>query len=1180
MKRCYLSAAKARRLLIGSACLAVFLAAASHTSAYDVSLAWNASTTDASGNPLSAAPSYRLYYGVSSRTYSQALDAGSSTAVSVTGLDPSRKYFFAVTALDSRTGKESAFSEELSVTMPGSDYIAIEGEDAGLTAPMQTALDSAASGGKYICSTTGEIGTAAFTFTAQGGSYVIWALAKPSDTNSAAHNSFYVSVDGAPEDIWDLFYETASPYTEWRWDAVSLRAGGAFNNNLSDPYMVDLSAGTHTLLLRARESDTRIDKIIITSNWRYNPATAAPIMVSQPLDITVTEPDQASFTADAISAQTMAYQWRRNGTPITGATSAAYTLPATSVAADNGAFFDVIVSNPSGAATSSTARLTVNPPPDTTPPSISGPSVLVLEADAGGTCLLPDITKSVTVIDNVSAPAAITVVQAPAAGSALNAGTYSVTLTAVDEAGNIASHVVTVTVNAYVPLATYIVMEAEAAVLASPMQKAADSAASGGTYIFSGTKDKGTASFTFTAKAGSYVFWALAKASDSNGKSHNSFYVSVDGGAEDTWDVFYDAANPYTVWSWDAISLRAGGTQLNNLTDPYTVLLSAGTHTLRLRAREIDTRLDKIIITSDQRYNPTNSAPIIVSQPGDIAVNEPDRAVFTVVASSAQTMTYQWRRNGTPISGATGASFTLSATSAAADNGAGFSVIVSNAAGSTTSTTARLTVNPPSDTTPPSISGPDTLTLSADASGTCLLPSLITAMTFSDNVSAPAAITIVQAPAAGTALSTGTHSVTLTAADEAGNRATHVVTVTVNPYVPPRDTTPPAVAVNEPTASGSYETTNCTLNVSGTASDNTGVVRVNISNNRSDSGTCAGTTNWSYSGLALYSGTNLITVTAYDGEGNSSSKVLTVVCIPRYPGLDGAILRAGMAVQDIQIPDNLASGDRVTCRWQILSYVPLLSAMSIQLPNGTNVTINAVRMGVTDGRWAIGDRSSKVYSFECEWIVPDMPGTARIRFLAAQQDGYAYMNASIPGGVDYRPYGADGKEIERDLVAGIANTPVVSEDVVTAQPWFDSLDSAVLRAGGTIESITIPDHLAAGSTVTCTWDVLSYVPVRSRINIGLPTGGSQMAEATCTGVRDGRWQISTSQSKVYTFVYRWIVPNDPGLCRIRFVNAEDDGYAWMNGNIPGGADPRPAGTDGKEILRDIDSSSENFVEQE
>jgi photosystem II stability/assembly factor-like uncharacterized protein len=87
------------------------------------------------------------------------------------------------------------------------------------------------------------------------------------------------------------------------------------------------------------------------------------------------------------------------------------------------------------------------------------------------------------------------------------------------------------------------------------------------------------------------------------------------------------------------------------------------------------------------------TAPSITTQPASVTVTEPATASFSVAASGTAQLSYQWRRNGTAIAGATAASYTTPATSTA-DNGAVFSVVVSNSAGSATSGNATLTVNP------------------------------------------------------------------------------------------------------------------------------------------------------------------------------------------------------------------------------------------------------------------------------------------------------------------------------------------------------------------------------------------------------------------------------------------------------------------------------------------------------
>src|SRR5205807_6654848 len=84
-------------------------------------------------------------------------------------------------------------------------------------------------------------------------------------------------------------------------------------------------------------------------------------------------------------------------------------------------------------------------------------------------------------------------------------------------------------------------------------------------------------------------------------------------------------------------------------------------------------------------------APTITRQPASQTVSVGQTATFTVTAAGTAPLRYQWQKNGTAISGATAASYTTPATTAA-DNGDQFTVVVSNAAGSVTSNAASLTV--------------------------------------------------------------------------------------------------------------------------------------------------------------------------------------------------------------------------------------------------------------------------------------------------------------------------------------------------------------------------------------------------------------------------------------------------------------------------------------------------------
>lgn len=84
-------------------------------------------------------------------------------------------------------------------------------------------------------------------------------------------------------------------------------------------------------------------------------------------------------------------------------------------------------------------------------------------------------------------------------------------------------------------------------------------------------------------------------------------------------------------------------------------------------------------------------APTITTQPSATIVTAPASASFTVVSTGTPPLSYQWQRGGVDIAGANAVSFTTPAT-VLADNGSLYSVIVSNASGSITSSAATLTV--------------------------------------------------------------------------------------------------------------------------------------------------------------------------------------------------------------------------------------------------------------------------------------------------------------------------------------------------------------------------------------------------------------------------------------------------------------------------------------------------------
>ena len=89
--------------------------------------------------------------------------------------------------------------------------------------------------------------------------------------------------------------------------------------------------------------------------------------------------------------------------------------------------------------------------------------------------------------------------------------------------------------------------------------------------------------------------------------------------------------------------------------------------------------------------NPAIIAPTITTQPANQSVTSGNNASFTVVASGTAPLSYQWRLNGANISGATAATLSLTAVTIG-QSGGSYSCVVTNVAGTATSSAATLTV--------------------------------------------------------------------------------------------------------------------------------------------------------------------------------------------------------------------------------------------------------------------------------------------------------------------------------------------------------------------------------------------------------------------------------------------------------------------------------------------------------
>ncbi|MDB6124071.1 MAG: Immunoglobulin I-set domain protein [Pedosphaera sp.] len=96
-------------------------------------------------------------------------------------------------------------------------------------------------------------------------------------------------------------------------------------------------------------------------------------------------------------------------------------------------------------------------------------------------------------------------------------------------------------------------------------------------------------------------------------------------------------------------------------------------------------------VISVPRYPHYNLAPVIITQPRSHSVNQGNNLSLTVTALGDSPLSYQWKSNGSPVSGATNSS--LSITNVQAVSAGSYTVTITNSFGSVTTIAAPLKVN-------------------------------------------------------------------------------------------------------------------------------------------------------------------------------------------------------------------------------------------------------------------------------------------------------------------------------------------------------------------------------------------------------------------------------------------------------------------------------------------------------
>lgn len=137
---------------------------------------------------------------------------------------------------------------------------------------------------------------------------------------------------------------------QWQKNGINIPGVGATSSVyiINSPTPAD--SGTYTVFISNACGSITSDPATLTVD-------SPPAITIQPQDQTVCEGATATFSVTATGGS-LSFQWNKNGIAIAGATSSTYTTPPVT-SADNGAIFNVVVTNSCGSITSSDASLIV-----------------------------------------------------------------------------------------------------------------------------------------------------------------------------------------------------------------------------------------------------------------------------------------------------------------------------------------------------------------------------------------------------------------------------------------------------------------------------------------------------------------------------------------------------------------------------------------------------------------------------------------------------------------------------------------------------------------------------------------------------------------------------------------------------------------------------------------------------
>jgi uncharacterized repeat protein (TIGR03803 family) len=491
---------------------------------------------------------------------------------------------------------------------------------------------------------------------------------------------------------------------QWKKNGTNLINGGnilgATNATLTITDISDTDAASYSVIMSNEEG------CVLSSNATLT-VIDPPSITAQPTNQMVMPGTNVAFGVTLAGSPPFAYQWQFNRTNLLNATNAIYTI--LSVITNEAGYYSLVVSNQAGSAVSSNAALTVVLSPMSRTNYAGSTSTFIATAFSPETLNYQWQKDGANLVDggNVSGSTNSTLTIANISDT--DGAFYNLVVS--DAIGSVTTSNAVLTVNDLPYIATQ--PQSQTVLVGSSVTFSASAYGApplvfqwyfNGTPIGSPVGATNFSSLTLTDvgtnQAGNYAV-EVVNGYDSAISSNATLIVSLPpiitaqpssrtniANTTATFSVAVSSVSPVSFqWQKNGTNLANGG-QVSGVTNNTLTITSVSDNNAAAYSVAITNLAGSV--TSSNGLLTVIDPPGITAQPLSQRVLLGASVSFNVTTSNTLPLNYQWRLNAASILNATNATYAIQAVSAT--NSGNYSVVVTNLAGTVTSSNALLTV--------------------------------------------------------------------------------------------------------------------------------------------------------------------------------------------------------------------------------------------------------------------------------------------------------------------------------------------------------------------------------------------------------------------------------------------------------------------------------------------------------